>query len=258
MKEKSDQNESHVPNDLISRSDEVQEVLGHVPHWIVRWGITIIAAISIFFLIGCYFFRYQEKISAEISIVSVPPAAFLSPSQNGVLTHVYVSNGEHVSWHQKLASISIRLERDSALIESPIEGTVNFLSDCSYGGVVTGNTPLFVITPSHISNYRGVMHLSSEEICRVKKGMTVRLKPNELGHTSSVREGTVSSISTYPDANGRYLVEVEFDAQSSPPNHLQNEITPTHAEIILCNKRLLESLLQPLEKWKIKAKEVNP
>lgn len=257
MKEKSDQNESHVPNDLISRSDEVQEVLGHVPHWIVRWGITIIAVISLFFIIGSYFFRYQEKISAEISIVSVPPAVYLTPSHSGVLTQVYVSNGEHVKQQQKLASISTRLEGDSALIESPIEGAVNFLSDCSYGGVVSDNSPLFVVIPSYVSNYRGVMHLSSEEICRVRKGMTVRLNPNEQDTQSSVREGTVGSISTYPDANGRYLVEVEFDGQSTPPTSLQNKIAPTHAEIILCSKSLLENLLQPLERWKIKAKEVN-
>ena len=34
------------------RSEEVQEVMSHVPVWILRWGITVLFCIVIILLIG--------------------------------------------------------------------------------------------------------------------------------------------------------------------------------------------------------------
>ena len=33
-------------SDIELRSEEFQEVLGSVPHWILRWGITVLAAVG--------------------------------------------------------------------------------------------------------------------------------------------------------------------------------------------------------------------
>ena len=39
------------------RSEEVQEVMGQIPAWIVRWGITILFIVVLVLLVGSYFFR---------------------------------------------------------------------------------------------------------------------------------------------------------------------------------------------------------
>ena len=36
--------------------DEVQEVMGGIPHWIERWGITLVAIVVLLMIVGSYFF----------------------------------------------------------------------------------------------------------------------------------------------------------------------------------------------------------
>ena len=46
------------------RSEEVQEVMSHVPVWILRWGITVLFCIVIILLIGSYLFKYPDVLEA--------------------------------------------------------------------------------------------------------------------------------------------------------------------------------------------------
>lgn len=41
------------------RSEEVQEIIGNIPSWILRWGITLVFVIVIVFLIGSFFLSIQ-------------------------------------------------------------------------------------------------------------------------------------------------------------------------------------------------------
>ena len=48
------------------RSEEVQEILGTPPRWIVRWGITIILLVVIILFAGSYLFKYPDIIFANV------------------------------------------------------------------------------------------------------------------------------------------------------------------------------------------------
>jgi len=52
------------------RSEEVQEIMGYIPHWIVRWGISSIFLVVIIIILGSYLFKYPDKISARIILTS--------------------------------------------------------------------------------------------------------------------------------------------------------------------------------------------
>ena len=41
------------------RSEEVQEIMGRVPPWIERWGITVIALLLVVILAGAAMFPYR-------------------------------------------------------------------------------------------------------------------------------------------------------------------------------------------------------
>ena len=47
-------------NDIELRSEEVQEVMGEIPSWIIRWGITLLTAVVLTLVIGSCFFRYPD------------------------------------------------------------------------------------------------------------------------------------------------------------------------------------------------------
>ncbi len=62
-----------------NRSKVVREILSDIPSWIIRRGILLIAAISGFFLIGTYFIRYSDSITAEVEVNSeIPPATIIA------------------------------------------------------------------------------------------------------------------------------------------------------------------------------------
>lgn len=67
------QNSQNHPSNIQLRSDEVQEILGHIPSWIVRWGITTFFIILAALLVGSSFFAYPDVAQGEIEIISENP-----------------------------------------------------------------------------------------------------------------------------------------------------------------------------------------
>jgi HlyD family secretion protein len=50
------------------RSEEVQEVMGAIPVWILRWGITILFLVVLVLVIGSCFFKYPDVIVSEMTL----------------------------------------------------------------------------------------------------------------------------------------------------------------------------------------------
>ncbi|NPA45168.1 MAG: hemolysin D, partial [Chlorobi bacterium] len=57
-----------MPNNIEIRSEEVEEIIGTPPAKIVRIGITVIFLIITFLLIGSFFFKYPDIITARILV----------------------------------------------------------------------------------------------------------------------------------------------------------------------------------------------
>jgi HlyD family secretion protein len=61
------------------RSEELQDIMGKIPHWILRMGITILFAVVLILLIGSYFFKYPDVITAQVVLTgSTPPAGIIA------------------------------------------------------------------------------------------------------------------------------------------------------------------------------------
>lgn len=87
------------------RSEEVQEVLGSIPPWILRWGITVIVFFVILLLAGSALFKYPDMISAAVTLTgTVPPAEIVSRS-SGKLYKLYVADNQPVKRGDYLAVI---------------------------------------------------------------------------------------------------------------------------------------------------------
>ena len=56
--------------DMAMHCDEVQEVMGEIPSWIVRWGITVIFAIVVTLIVGSHFFYYPDVVKTDIRITT--------------------------------------------------------------------------------------------------------------------------------------------------------------------------------------------
>lgn len=78
------------------RSDEVQEILGTPPRWIIRWGITIMLLVVLVLLAGSYFYKYPDLISARVTIVSENPPVQIVAKSSGKLDQLFVENNQLV------------------------------------------------------------------------------------------------------------------------------------------------------------------
>lgn len=87
------------------RSEEVQEVMDRVPSWILRCGITVLFCIVLTLLAGSYWFKYPDVITAEVTISTQEPPAYVLARTPGRMDQLYIENGQQVKQDQHLGVI---------------------------------------------------------------------------------------------------------------------------------------------------------
>ncbi len=92
-------------NKIEIRSDEVQEIMGTPPKWIIRWGIAIISAVVLVLLGGSYFYKYPDLIKARVTIVSENPPISVVARSDGKLDKIFVSDKQNVKENSILGII---------------------------------------------------------------------------------------------------------------------------------------------------------
>jgi HlyD family secretion protein len=81
---------------LHDRSDEVQELLGQSPSWIIRWGTsTVLTVIMILFGMS-WVIEYPDVVPSKITLVSRNPSEAVIAKASGKLAHIFVSSGDRV------------------------------------------------------------------------------------------------------------------------------------------------------------------
>jgi multidrug efflux pump subunit AcrA (membrane-fusion protein) len=93
----------NILEDIELRSESVQEVLSNPPAWILRYGISIIFLVMLFTLIGSWFVKYPDIITAKAIITSINPPERLESRVNSRIVKIYVSNSEKVKKGDVLA-----------------------------------------------------------------------------------------------------------------------------------------------------------
>jgi len=92
-------------NNIELRSEEFQEILGSVPHWILRWGITVLAIAIVILLSGSAVIKYPDVLSSQVLLTgSIPPAVIVSRT-SGKLKELYVTDNQNVKTRDYLAVI---------------------------------------------------------------------------------------------------------------------------------------------------------
>jgi HlyD family secretion protein len=87
------------------RSEEVQEVMGKIPVWILRWGITVLFLVVLALIIGSCFFKYPDVITTEMTLTGRSPAAQVVARASGKISKMYVRDGQEVTRGDLLAVI---------------------------------------------------------------------------------------------------------------------------------------------------------
>jgi len=94
-----------IKEQLETRSEEVQEIMGFIPNWLIRWGITVIFVTVLVLLIGSYFFKYPDILNATITVTSKNPPANIVARSSGKFEQIFIKDGDMVKANELLALI---------------------------------------------------------------------------------------------------------------------------------------------------------
>jgi HlyD family secretion protein len=225
-------------NSFELRSEEIQEIIGLVPNWIVRWGITVLFSILILFVLNSYWIKYPDVTQANALITTnIQPKKVTWMVTPPLEYKVMVADSQMVN------------VGDTLFIENNVQTKEVFYETTSVAGRViilraTDNNPrksTIIVTPS-ISNYQVQLSLPIKGVGQVKIGQKVQIKldpypVNEFGYL----EGKITSVVPYAiDNNYRASVKLSNGMNTTTGKKIpvQYYIIGT-AEVMLDDKNLL-------------------
>lgn len=102
MSKEANKNEA---NNINLRSEEVKEILGRPPRWMIRWGITVIFLLIVLLVFGSWFFKYPDVVTAPVTVTTENPPARIVARTNGKIEELFVVDGQVVNKGEALAVI---------------------------------------------------------------------------------------------------------------------------------------------------------
>lgn len=99
------ENQSMIEDNLDLRSEEVQEILGRPPRWIVRVGISIIFVVVAGLFVGSYFLKYPDILPAPITVTTENLPAGVMAMTTGKIDTIAVAEKQTVKDGELLAIV---------------------------------------------------------------------------------------------------------------------------------------------------------
>ncbi len=208
LENKNSVNREEKQRSLGIRSQAVNEILGLVPHWMIRWGNSLIFILVLGVLAMSYFIKYPDSIPIEVSLTTSSSPQRIIAKSSGALEQLLISDQEAIAENQLLAVI-----RDDNgnlhQIQSEVDGTVYFHRFWIVNMAVNPNDTLFSITPNEFENYVGHAKVASQNHGVFLVGQKVNFSVNKsFLDQQRAHEGYVSKVSNVVDAEGYFDVEV--------------------------------------------------
>lgn len=87
------------------RSEEVQDILSKVPHWMIRWGTLLIFAIIAIMFVISWFLKYPDIVRTEVVITTNIPPEKMMAKASGRIQNLLITDKTMVKANTPLAVI---------------------------------------------------------------------------------------------------------------------------------------------------------
>ena len=122
-----EQNNSQLPSSSFHlRSEEVQEILTRVPHWMIRWGNIVILLLVVLMLGVSWIIKYPDIISTQIVITTEIPPEKLIAKMSGKIEVILVKDRTIVTKNTPLAVIENSANYNDVFLLKSIVDTISF------------------------------------------------------------------------------------------------------------------------------------
>ena len=224
---------------LTMRCEEIQEIMGRPPGWMLRWGISVIFLIVCASLIGCYFIRLPQTLPIKVYARTDIQSDSIFARSNGQIASIMKSNSTVVAKGDTILSYS----NDTCMgyITSTASGILSYPNDKCVGDKVNAGEVLFYIDTDRqncqlLSCYG---FLSESEAKQVQANMPISIIVSDNNDKIIAK---VKNIASHPNESHKYYMEVFLDEENKKKMNLQlnNPITELNAKITIASPRLIE------------------
>jgi multidrug efflux pump subunit AcrA (membrane-fusion protein) len=105
-------------------SEEVHEIIGAVPHWLIRWGTGLFFALLFMLLLFSAFIKSPDVVPARLRVTITHRPLEVMARRQGRLTTLLVSDGDVVKKGDLLGVIECRANVDDVLLLSSLVDTL--------------------------------------------------------------------------------------------------------------------------------------
>lgn len=109
------------------RSEEVQDILTRVPHWMIRWGNVVVFSIILLLFAGAWIIEYPDIIKADVVITTITPPEKLLARSSGRMEAVLVKDQWIVKRETPLAVIENSANYHDVFLLKSIVDTIQLL-----------------------------------------------------------------------------------------------------------------------------------
>lgn len=116
-----------MPNhsEIELRSEEVQDILTKIPHWIIRWGSLVVFIILMLLFLVSWMVKYPDIITAEITITTQIPPEKLVAKTSGKIQAILVDDKAIVNENTPLAVIENAANYKAVFLLKSITDTIS-------------------------------------------------------------------------------------------------------------------------------------
>ena len=231
------------------RSEQVQEILGLVPNWMVRFGNTLVLFLAVGLLLISYFIKYPRTVISRVVLTTANPVEDIRAGITGDFLGVHARNLDNVRSDELLATVQNGDSMET--LRSSLNGQIHFVGFWETGSNVRKGDLLFRIVPSDHECYIGKIKIPMEQADKIEKGQRVRIRLSEyLNVENDVLEATIHRISSAADDTGSITVEARINENLVTLSGTKIDFKPGlngTSEIVIEDLRLIERFFYQLK-----------
>ena len=235
-----------VNNRYELHSDEIQEIIGHVPHWLVRWGITVIFAVILLLLLTSHTVRYPDMLTAQalINAREQPQKLTWFLTDPNVVYRPHVGNAQQVRVGDTLLSELDGNRKVVTPIRAKVSGRTYLLK-----GIDNNPKAFMLLVVPLVTNYEVQLKLPVKGAGTVKAGQRVLIKLDAYpNHEFGFLEGYITGVVPVSlDNHYRANVKLARGLVTNTGNTLPVQpLLQGSAEIMLDDKRLIQRIFNTI------------
>lgn len=112
-------------NEIELRSEEVQDILTKIPHWIIRWGSLVVLIILLLLFLVSWMVKYPDIITTEIIITTQIPPEKLVAKTSGKIQTILIDDKARVNENTPLAVIENAANYKDVFLLKAITDTIS-------------------------------------------------------------------------------------------------------------------------------------